>query len=181
MDLGVSVMKGSLLFILFLPLLLFLAGCEGTEVLPCSDSSSGSSGSSTGNSSGSSSSLNNSLSNSSGDGYSNTAEAFADSRVATDLTISVNKAFFESPAEITGNMTDQADLSLAKGEHEVLQLVLFPYADIEDVRVTVSELMKSSCTIIPASVVEINIVAYVHLTDSKVNGSQAGRIPVASA
>ena len=48
------------------------------------------------------------------------------------FTSPLNKVFFEYPHEFDGEITNSAEISLAKNEYEAIQLVIFPSEDINN-------------------------------------------------
>ena len=94
------------------------------------------------------------------------------------FTSSQNKVYFEPPTEFHGRMTDTAQISLAKNEYEAVQMVLFPTTNLNNVRVTLSDLgCLTGPGEIPASQVEINVVGYVNQLAAKVSGDRIGWHP----
>ncbi len=101
-----------------------------------------------------------------------------DDRIDIGFTSSLNKVYFEEPTEFAGDMINQGSIELAKNEFEAIQLVLFPKADMDQVQVQVSDLVKQSNTAtIGQEDIQINVIGYVNQLEPKVQGDRIGWIP----
>jgi len=93
------------------------------------------------------------------------------------FTASFEKIFLEPPIGFTGNFDDRAEISLARGEVEAVQLVLFPEEDVAGVSIEVGELVGPGGATIPREGIEVRVVGYVNLLEAKTDGGRTGWHP----
>jgi len=93
------------------------------------------------------------------------------------FTASFEKIFLEPPIGFTGDFGDRAEVSLARGETEAVQLVLFPEEDVAGASIQVGGLVGPGGATIPREEIEVSVVGYVNLLEAKTEGGRTGWHP----
>jgi hypothetical protein len=97
--------------------------------------------------------------------------------LASEFHAACEKIFLDAPATALAETAQPAEIQLARNEYEAIQLVVRPLRDLADVRVAVGQLRAVGGETLPATDVDIAVVAYVRLDKTVTHAGRTGWHP----